>query len=42
MSEPRLLTTLWAFTACYKASFIFYGEEKRKERTKEIMKDGTK
>jgi hypothetical protein len=24
MWEPRLLTTLWAFTACYRDSFIFY------------------
>jgi hypothetical protein len=24
MWEPRRLTTLWAFTACYRDSFIFF------------------
>jgi hypothetical protein len=24
MCEPRRLTTLWAFTPCYRDSFIFY------------------
>jgi hypothetical protein len=24
MWEPRRLTTLWAFTTCYRDSFIFY------------------
>jgi hypothetical protein len=24
MWQPRRLTTLWAFTACYKDSFTFY------------------
>jgi hypothetical protein len=24
MWEPRRLTTLWAFTACYRGSFTFY------------------
>jgi hypothetical protein len=24
MWEPRRLTTLWAFTACYRESFTFY------------------
>jgi hypothetical protein len=30
--HPRRLTTLWAFTACYRDSFTFLKIEKTKER----------
>jgi hypothetical protein len=30
MWEPRRLTTLWAFTACYRDSFTFYEVKKKK------------
>jgi hypothetical protein len=29
MWEPRRLTTLWAFTACYRDSFTFYPLDRR-------------
>jgi hypothetical protein len=29
MREPRRLTTLWAFTACYRDSFNFFPEGER-------------
>jgi hypothetical protein len=30
MWEPRSLTTLWAFTACYRNSFTFTSESRRR------------
>jgi hypothetical protein len=32
MWEPRCLTTLWAFTACYRDSFTVYARRWRKSR----------
>jgi hypothetical protein len=31
MWEPRRLTTLWAFTACYRDSFAFFNSILKKE-----------